>query len=198
MRSWSRFAGTTLMAGALLAPIGVAPVQRATKPRAPAQRTPAPVDRPMANDKTGAPARPVDVLTVTGPEATRLIPLWRIGPGDYSGAEYVDLLLATYGTRPEMLKAEFRIGTCVFRLSAPVTLKDNAALTLARERPCTDKSSSSAQFWVVARGEGRIAWWTWEMPATAAVRYQGLTMTSPEAKSATRSIVRGQLRSKPR
>ena len=188
MKLWSRMAETTLMAAALLGPIGLAPVQRAA----------ARADRPMANDRTGAPARPVDVLSVAGPEATRLVPLWRIGPGDYSGADYVDLLLATYGTHPEVLKAEFRIGTCVFRLAAPVTLEDNSPLTLARERPCNDKSSSSAQFWVVARGEGRIAWWTWEMPATAAARYQGLTMTSPEAKSATRSIVRGQLRSKPR
>ena len=95
-----------------------------------------------------------------------------------------------------MLKAEFRIGTCVFRLAAPVTLQDNGFLTLARERPCKDKSSTSAQFWVVGRGTGRIAWWTWEMPATTAARYQGLTMTSPDAKSSTRSIVRGQLRSR--
>ncbi len=184
------------MAGALLCLIGAAPVQRATKPRAPAPRTAAPVDRPMADDKTGAQARPVDVLTVTGPEATRLVPLWRIGPGDYSNAQFVDLLLATYGTHPEVLKAEFRIGTCVFRLPAPVTLQDNAPILLTRERTCRDKSSTSAELLVVARGQGRIAWWTWEMPATAAVKYQGLTMTSPDAKGKTRSIVRGQLYSK--
>ena len=192
MRLWTRIAGTTVVAGALLCPAGVAAVQKAPgKTRAPAS-----ADRPMANDKTGAPALPVDVLSVSGPEASRLVPLWRVGPGDYSGFEFVDLLLATYGTHPEMLKAEFRIGTCVFRLAAPVTLQDNAPVTLVRDQPCRDRSSSSAQFWVVARGEGRIAWWTWQMPARNAVQYQGLTMTSPDAKSATRSIVRGRLYSK--
>ena len=202
MRAW-RIAGTVLVAGTLLIPIGLVAEQsksgqKGSAQKGSTQRAPAPVDRPLANDRTGVPARPVDVLTVTGPEASRLVPLWRIGPGDYSGAEYVDLLFATYKTRPEIVRAEFRVGTCVFRLAAPVTLEDNSNLTLAREKPCRDRSSNSAELLVVARGNGRIAWWTWEMPTTAAVMYQGLTMTAPDAKGKTRSIVRGRLYSKPR
>ena len=212
MARWSRWAGTVVVAGILLYPVSVVlaqphpaqqPRRKHRRKKAPPKKAPAPAapvisDGPMANDKTGSPARPVDVLTVSGPEGSRLVPLWRIGPADYSGAQSVDLLFATYGTTPEVVQAEFRVGTCTFKLASPIPLKDNSALTLVRDKPCVDKSSTSAQFWIVAKGEGRIAWWTWEMPATADARYRGLTLTSPAAKTTPRSMVRGQLFSKPR
>ena len=71
MKSWSRMAGTTLMAGALVMPA----LQRAPAKKGAVQKPPVSAVRPMANDRTGATARPVDVLTVTGPEASRLVPL---------------------------------------------------------------------------------------------------------------------------
>src|SRR5690606_36623419 len=88
---------------------------------------------------------------------------------------------------------EFRVGTCVFRLSTPSIAGNGRYLTLHRLHPCEDTSSTSAELDLAMRGDGRLGWWTWEMPETDAPQYHGLTLTAPDAGTATRSVVRGRM-----
>jgi len=147
------------------------------------------VDRALANDWTTAAAAPIDVLNGQG---ERLVPLWRVGPGDLSPAESVDLLMATYGSTPTLTSAELRVGSCIFRLAAPIRVSDGAFVALTRMAPCADASSSTAEFTATLGSAGRLALWTWQMPADRGASHFGLSMTAPEARSATNSVIRGR------
>jgi len=147
------------------------------------------VDRALATDWTTAAAAPIDLLNGQG---ERLVPLWRVGPGDLSPAESVDLLMATYGSTPTLTAAELRVGSCVFRLAAPQRVRDGALVALTRVAPCADASSSTAEFRATLGSAGRLALWTWQMPAGADASHHGLSMTAPEAQSATNSVIRGR------
>jgi len=147
------------------------------------------VDRALANDWTRAAAAPIDVLNGQG---ERLVPLWRVGPGDLSPAESVDLLMATYGSTPTLTGAELLVGSCVFRLPAPLRVTDGSLVRLMRAAPCADASSSTAQFRATLGSAGRLALWTWQMPARADALHHGLSMTAPEAQAATNSVIRGR------
>lgn len=147
------------------------------------------VDRALANDWTTAAAAPIDVLNGQG---ERLVPLWRVGPGDLSPAESVDLLMATYGSTPTLTGAELRVGSCIFRLAAPLRVSDGALVALTRVAPCADASSSTAEFTATLGSAGRLALWTWQVPADRGASHHGLSMTAPEAQSATNSVIRGR------
>jgi hypothetical protein len=157
------------------------------------QRVPNRIDRALANDRTGVASHPVDLVHLSGDTTdTRVVPLWRVGPGDLSGADTLQLLLATYATAPQLQGAEFRVGSCLFLLAAPMTVRDDTEVVLHRQGPCVDDNATTALLTIEAHGPGRLAWWTWEMPAKDNTEWHGLTMTAPEHPGPTRSVVRGR------
>jgi len=179
----ARLVGTTVLAVLLLGPLLVVL----------GQRVPDRISHSLVNDRVTSHATPVELVTTTGPEVTRVVPLWRVGPGDVSGAESMDLLLATWATTPEITRAELRVGTCRFHLPAATIAGDGRYLTLHRLQPCEDAHSASAELELTVRGEARVGWWTWEMPVADAPEYHGLTLTAPDAGVSTRSVVRGRI-----
>jgi hypothetical protein len=176
---WRRLGSAVAVTIVMLGPLGWFLLTRVTDR----------VDRALANDWTTADAAPIDVLNGQG---ERLVPLWRVGPGDLSPAESVELLMATYGSTPTLTGAELRVGSCIFRLAAPIRVSDGARVALTRVAPCSDDSSSTAEFRATLGGAGRLALWTWQMPADRGASHDGLSMTAPEAQSATNSVIRGR------
>jgi hypothetical protein len=156
-----------------------------------AVRAPNRVDRALSVEPiTFAPA-PVDVVPA-GQTGERLLPLWRLGPGDLSPATTIELLAGTYGTTPTVTHAELRIGTCVFTLAGARTVADGTTIPLTRQALCTDASSTSAELRLAVAGDGRLALWTWQVPPGAVTGSQGLTMTDPAAGAALNSVIRGR------
>ena len=166
-----------LVAGPLAAYLGIRPPNR--------------VDHALASAAAGAVAALVDVGWA-GSIDERLMPLWRIGPGDLSAATTIDLLAGTYGTTPTVTRAELRIGSCAFQLAAPREVRDGGVISLTRVALCSDPSSTSAELRIALGGEGRLALWTWQMPAGSDPAHQGLTLTDPAAGAAFNSVIRGR------
>lgn len=150
-----------------------------------ATRQPPIFSRALTPDSVSAPAIPVPVTPGERP-------LWRMGPGDLSGADRIALLVATWGTEPRITAAHLRVGTCVFALAAPRAVGDGTLLPLDRTAPCVDTSSASALLSIDASG-GRLALWAWQRPGDGRFPHQGLSLTDPAGGQTALSFLRGRV-----
>jgi hypothetical protein len=155
------------------------------------QRVPNRIDRALADDGAGHASVAVEIVASEGPEVHTLSRLWRSGTGDLAPAEFVSLLIETFGTTPTIESARLQVGTCIFTLPAPVAATGGMLLTMHRDAVCAD-FSATAELHVTLSGSGRLGLWTWYRPVTAPRDHEGLTLTAPEGASPVDAVIRGR------
>lgn len=178
MTRFQRTMGVIGTVALLVGPVSVLLLQRASTI----------LDRPLADDRTGAPPEPVPVGTAPGRFQA---PLWKTGYVPLADTAQIEVLVATYGTRPRVTAARLQFGSCEFTLREPMAAADGQTLPLHRVRPCQDDAHVGVLD-VELSTAGQLSLWTWQMPNDQSPRHAGVTLTDPAGPSATRSIIRGR------